>query len=224
MARQFIIFDTETTGLRRATGDLSSPSGLQSRGDEVCQIGGIIAGEDMKPIRTFCYYCDTIAANSSKGAYEVHGIDSKDIRSHVRCQFLEVVLLHYLQEFFQPDTVFVGWNIEFDMSMVRQTISNAPASFDWKPFKGQIVPKSGRWSVDAMSFFPAGKTYRKLATFATELAYYRHEFFYENSRLNISTNCMEMLKPSCLKAHNSFFDALDTFLLWRDRIWQQKLI
>lgn len=231
MPRQFIVFDTESTGLKRTTVDLSIPSGMRARGDEVCQIGGLILDERMEPQRLFCHYCDTIAVESDAKAFEVHGISMKEVRQHVRCQYLTNVLYDHVPEFFWNDIMFVGYNVEFDMEMVAQTLSNSDVEFKWTPLKGNIVPKTGRYSIDVAEFYRQNSTrnkgstfYRRLSSFEKELEQPREEFFVRYGYLEMQTNCMEMLAPTWDKAHNAFFDALNTYLLWRDRIWRKKLI
>lgn len=230
--RQFLCFDTEATGLQMADTDLSQPSGLRRRGDEVCQIGGLLLNENMEPQKIFCHYCDTVAVECSKGAIAVHGIEMKEVRKHLPSQFLPVVLHDRVPEFFYPDMMFIGYNVEFDMNMVKQTLSNSDVPFDWSPLRGSIVPKHGRISIDVSPYFKhignaakGDKSYfRKLSSFEKELAPLREQFFRQYGHLPLETNCMEMLAPTWEQAHNSFFDALNTFLLWRERVWRKKLI
>lgn len=229
MPRQFLVYDTEATGLKFAESDLTMPSTIRSRGDEVCQIGGLLLDEKMEPTKLFCHYCDTVKVDCDASAQKVNGIYMEEVRKYVRCQYLSQVLLERVPEFFADNVIFVGYNVEFDQKMVKQTLSNSDVSFDWKPHRGSIVPKTGRWSVDVSEFFKKigsqNKSYRQhLSSFVKELEGPREEFLQQYGHLHVETNCIELLEPSWKQAHNSFFDALNTFLLWRDRIWRKKLL
>lgn len=224
--RIFSFLDVESTGLQRQPLNyLPEPAALFSRGDEVCQIGGILADEHMRPIQFFCHYCDIVRADSPSGAMSVHGISQRDVRRYVSGQFLPEVMQRYLPELFGEDVVFVGYNTEFDLGQIAQTLSNSSINFDWKPFKGNIIPRKGRHSVDVAEFVKVGSAYRKLSSFEKELEETRTMFLnLWERRLGVQTNCIELLAPSWNKAHNAFFDSLNTFLLWGDRVWKKKLV
>lgn len=229
MPRQFLVYDTESTGLKFAETDLSVPASLRHRGDEVCQIGGLLLDERMEPTKLFCHYCDTVKVDCDPTAQKVNGIYMEEVRKYVRCQYLPQVLQERVPEFFADDIIFIGYNVEFDQRMVGQTLSNSDVSFTWSPFKGSIIPKTGRWSVDVSDFFKrvasGNRSYRQhLSSFVQELEGPREEFFQCYGAMEVETNCLELLAPSWKQAHNSFFDALNTFLLWRDRIWRKKLL
>lgn len=232
MPRHFIVYDTETTGLKKAEGDITLPSGLRSRGDEVCQIGGIVLDERMEPQRLFCHYCDTVKIDCDRAAQQVNGIYMDEVRKYVRCQYLPNVLHDRVPEFFWSDTIFVGYNIDFDQTMVQQTLANTGIPFEWSPLIGSIVPKHGRWAIDVSEYFKQtgnvargkGSYYRRLSTFDKELEPSRQEFYTRYGAMEVETNCMELFAPSWQQAHNSFYDALNTFLLWRDRVWRKKLV
>lgn len=224
--RIFIVFDTETTGLQRQPrSSLHTPASITSRGDEVCQIGGIILDSNMRPQKFFCHYLDTVAADSPQSVAAVHGIYQRDVRRYVAGQFLPEVMTKYLGEMLFDDVIFIGYNVEFDMDLVAQTLANSPISWTWKPVKGSIVPKRGRHSVDVSEFLKVGSSYKKLSSFEKELFTLRTQFlsFYEN-RLGVDTNCIQLLEKTWDKAHNAFFDSVNTFLLWGDRIWKKKLV
>lgn len=224
--RRFVIFDTETTGLeRRAPALCNVPGSIEARGSEICQIGGIVCNYKMEPVRGFCHYCDTVAAESGAQAHWVHGISQREVREYLAGQYFSEVAMTLLPELFEPNTVFVGYNSEFDLGMISQGLDNAPCDFTWKPCMSPVIPKTGRWSVDVMKFFPAGKSYRKLSSFTEELATTRDKFLSDYFHLlSVDTNCAEILSTTWKREHNAFFDALNTFLLWRDKIWRVKLL
>lgn len=224
--RIFIVFDTEGTGLTRIPKTaINVPASVYSRGSEVCQIGGIILNNQMQPLKLFCHYCDTVAPESSSGAISVHGISQRVVRRYLTGQYLPEIIERWLPEFLWNDVVFVGYNAEFDMDLVAQTMANSPINFTWKRFIGSIVPKHGRFSIDVGDFVKIGDNFRKLSSFEKELEWQREAFLSRYSRtMSIDTNCIEMLHDSWEKAHNSFFDALNTYLLWSDRVWKKKLL
>lgn len=229
MQRVFAVFDTETTGLKFADSPPGEPASLRQHGDEVCQIGGILLDEHMEPFQLFCHYCDTVKVECDAGASAVSGLYMRDIRQHVLGQYLPQVLTEKLSEFFYADTSFIGYNVEFDMKMVQQTIANSDLSFDWEPLRGSIIPRHGRFSIDVSNYYTRrgtnGKTYRmKLSSLSSQLEEARQDFFRQYGHMDIQTNCSELFIPSWNKQHSAFFDALNTFLLWRDTVWQKKLL
>lgn len=229
MGRVFIVYDTETTGLKFAETNLKEPSTMRQRGDEVCQIGGLILNEAMVPQQLFCHYCDTVKIECDKGAQAVNGLHMEEIRQYVRGQYLSSVLLSRLPEFFHANTAFIGYNVEFDMGMVRQTLSNSDVPFEWTPLRSGFIPKQGRISIDVSEYFKrygrGGKTYyAKLSSLAPQLEEKRQEFYRQYGYLDIQTNCSELFVQCWNKQHSAFFDALNTYLLWRDSVWQKKLL
>lgn len=224
--RIFIVYDTEGTGLQKSMfGQLNSPAPVTARGSEVCQIGGIILDDRMVPQKLFCHYCDTVAADSPNAAYKVHGISQRDVRRYLLGQFLPEIITQYLPEFLYPNVIFIGYNVEFDMTLVAQSLSNSPIDWKWTPLKASIVPRRGRHSVDVGEYVKKGDRFCKLASFSDELATRRLQFltFYEK-RLPVQTNCIELLRGTWEHEHNAFFDAVNTFLLWGDRVWKKKLV
>lgn len=226
MGRLFIIFDTETTGLaKQPPSELYVPASITNRGSEICQIGGIILDDRMVPLKLFCHYCDIVPAESSKGALETHGIHMFQVRKYLLGQYLPEVLMSYLPQFFAEDVIFVGYNVEFDLTMVAQSLANSPISFRWNPLKTTLVPKKGRHSIDVAGYMRIGSRYRKLSSFEEELKPLREAFLnkYIDS-LYVETNCIDLLQGSWNQAHNAFFDALSTYILWGERLWKKKLI
>ena len=225
-SRIFIAFDTETTGLNKLRrGHYNVPASITTRGDEVCQIGGLIFDEKLNPLKLFCHYCDTVIPDSPPNVFQVHGISQREVRKYLSGQFLPEVMQRWLPEFFYDNVIFIGYNSEFDMSMVAQTLSNSCLSFDWKKFSGNIVPKRGRYSIDIAEFFKVGSAYRKLSSFDSTLMWGREAFIsrYEKSMV-VETNCVQLLGGTWEKAHNAFYDALNTYLLWGEGVWKKKLL
>lgn len=224
--RIFTFFDTETTGLSKVnTGVLTTPTAITGRGSEVIQIGGLFTDEKMNPLRLFCYYCDAVAAASHHNAYIAHNIDLREVRSQIPSVFLPEVMTTYLPEFFVDDNIFVGYNVDFDITMVQQSLANSPLKFSVSRLQGNIIPRHGRHSVDVAEYVKLSNTYRKLTSFREELTPLREEFMSTyGGALQVDTNCHDMLARTWNRAHNSFFDSLETFLLWRSRIWKKKVV
>lgn len=224
--RKFVVLDTENTGLERLqTGLLNTPTALKIRGSEVCQIGGLVLDEQMVPIRLFCLYCDTVAADSSLVAYNVHGIAQRDVRRYLAGQFLPEVMTVYLPELFDPNIIFIGYNIEYDMSMIAQTLSNSPVDWIWRRLVSSIIPRTGRWSIDVAEYVKMRGAYLRLSTFEKKLETARNQFFdIISTSMRIDTNCPELLAPSLKRAHSAFYDAVNTYLLWGEKVWKKKLV
>ena len=224
--RIFIVFDTETTGKVVKSGSvLKTPTSILNRGSEVLQIGGIVLNNNMVPIKMFCHCCDTVIADSDSSAREVHNIDIKEIRRYVCGQFLPEIMTRYLPEFFYSNVCFIGYNVMFDMTMIAQSLANSPIPWTYKPIRTSIVPRKGRWCVDVAEYVKTVNGYRRLSSFEKDLTQDRRAFINMwESRINIETNCVEVLKNDWNRAHNAFFDSVNTYLLWGDRIWKKKVL
>lgn len=223
--RKFAIIDTETTGLDKLSDkNLNIPASIYSRGDEVCQIGGLICDSSMKVEKAFCYYCDTVKADSSAGALNVHGISMQQVRQYVAGEFLPVVLYKYISELLWDNTVFIGYVAGYDMTLIRQTLANSALRFDWKVLTEPVLPKTGRYMIDVGNYFKIKNRYRKLASFEDSLRESRDNFLNtEGDRLDLLTNCQQLISPLIMNNHNSFYDALNTYLLWSERVWKKKV-
>lgn len=226
MERIFAFLDVESTGLQRQPlSSLCEAAPIFSHGDEVCQIGGIITDSMMRPSKFFCHYCDTVRADSPAQAQSVHGISQRDVRRYALGQFLPEIITRYLPELLEENVIFVGYNVEFDMGEIAQTCANSPINFEWSPLKGNIVPRRGRHSVDVAEFVKTTKGYVKLTSFEKELETPRMQFLnLWERRLSVQTNCIELLQDTWEQAHNSFFDALNTYILWGEKVWKKKLV
>lgn len=219
----FAVLDTETTGLHRCKPEVRNvPASFTNRGSEVCQLGGLLVSKNLVPVKMFCYYCDVVSAGCSKAAMDVHGLSMKTIRERVPGKFLSSVMMTYLPELFFDNVVFVGYNVEFDMDLIAQTLANT-IDFTW--FKNRDLtklPKSGRWSFDVSPYYKVGSNYRRLSSFVKQLEPRRREFIEQyNCPQMIETNCPDLFLESWQTTHNSFFDSLNTYLLWQDLLWKK---
>lgn len=227
---KLIVLDTETTGLKDTKAvSFDDKVVLADRGSEIIEVGGLIV-EDSRELANygqmtpFCVFCDIIGAESELGAKRVHGIDMQEVRHYVRGQFLHNVMRRYVPEFFEDDVLFVGHNILFDMRMLWQGMRNV---YDVQVKEGTttIIPKHGRVMYDTIKYTQTSKgKRRKLDSFKNELAREFNEMLVGVRDLKVRTNAAELLITCNIGAHNALYDALWTFVVWKEQIWDKKLI
>ena len=219
--RKIIIFDTESSGL--LTPSLgNSPASVSKSGDEVCQIGGIVCDSKGNVENCFCLYCDILAANNTPSAKAVNEIDMQEVRKSVPNQFLSEVLLTYLPIFFSPNNLFVGFNAKFDVKIMANTLRDL-IIFEPKCALGPKVPERGSWFVDVGPFvFPTGR-WRKLSSFTAELAEKTEDFKRMHLSKGVITNDPVSFTRDWEKNHNSLFDSMLTYLLWKENVWCKRI-
>lgn len=219
----YVVFDTECTGLEKLQGSLAQPHSVTKIGAEVIQIGGMFLDENMEPIKAFCHYCDCLAAHSEAAAYATHKIQLEDIRAHVSGMFLEEVLCRYLPEFYSSDIVFIGYNADFDMRMTAQSSRDFPVTFKLGRRVVSKMPTSGRNVLDVMDFL--GPHRAKLVSYESWIKPYRDQFMSLYRRvLPVETNIPSMYLESWEKAHNALYDAVNTYILFKYKLWGVKVI
>ena len=218
----YLVFDTETTGLSRKYSNLNEPCSVTENGDEIIQIGGFVVDEQLNPIRAFCHYCDVLLPDSKSEARRVHQIGMETIRAEIPGTFFEEVACRFVPELFYKDVTFIGYNIDFDMQMVAQCLRNLCFPFEnTTPVMGRLY-KSGRHTLDVMKYLP-GKS--KLVSFSKELNADREAFFMKYAGvLPLECNIPGLLGATWEHNHNSLFDALETLLLLKQRVWGKKII
>ena len=219
---QYIVLDTETTGLTKKYSDLRTPCSLRDNGDEVVQIGGLVLDDDMNPARAFCHYCDLLMPAMPEKAYSINGIALGDVRSKVENIFLEEVVVKWIPEIMLEDSIIFGYNAEFDVHMIAQSMRNFYGGFrKYKRVTSPILPDTGNWVVDVMSYLPKRVKLTSLySSCSTE-----RELFYRNyaNKLKLETNAPELLEPTISQAHNSLYDAIETYLVLKTHVWGKKL-
>lgn len=218
----YLCFDTETTGLVRRRGTLHEACSIAENGDEIIQIGGIVFDEFLEVHRAFCYYCDAMLPESSADARAVHGIYLNDIRQKVPGMFFEEVAWKLIPEFFIDDVTYTGYNIDFDMQMVAQSMRNFAFPFEkCTPVMGRLFT-SGRHTFDIMKYLPRKS---RLVQFSRELTPARKRFFKEYAgKLPLEVNIPELFISSWEHNHNALYDAIETYLLMKEKIWGQKIL
>ena len=217
----YVLYDTETTGLKSLQVPLNKPASIHKAGSEVIQIGGLVLDDSLVPVRAFCHYCDCIAPHSDADAYRVHGIDLTAIRKEIPGVFLEDVIVRHIPELLLPDMTIIGYNCEFDIKMVAQSIRSSGLPFS--PGKRVVsrLPREGRWYLDVMDFLPQRN---KLTSYASQLTKARDSFYRSFAgRIPLETNMPTLFLEQWEHAHNAVYDAIETYLLFVDRVYGQKV-
>lgn len=217
----YVVFDTETTGLTRRQTPRNEPCSVLRVGSEVIQIGGLVLNESMVPTRAFCFYCDCLAPCSPEEAYQTHGISMSEVRKYASDMFPGEILHNFLPEFLADDVVFIGYNVGFDISMLSQSTLDFTDKFVDIPTVDMFMPTRGRHSLDVMSYFPKRL---KLTQHTKSLGEKRKAFYEEyGGKLTIETNALPLLEEQMSHAHNALFDSIETYLLFMDKVWKQKV-
>lgn len=198
------------------------------RGDEVIQIGGLVADANLEPIRLFCHHCDTTVSTMEKKALDVHGINMEFLRTYVKDIFLEEVIETTLPELYEDDIVTVGYNIEFDISMIKQTLRDAEHQpYFGIPIINSIVPSNGKYTLDLVPYFMRrfnGNSVRqRLEVLAKSRDNDYQQFLTRYSKLFLDTNIpLEKAFPNGIGSHNSMYDSIICYLLMKE-LWKRKL-
>lgn len=218
---KYIVFDTETTGLDKPRAPRNSPCSITDNGDEIIQIGGLMLDEHLEPVKAFCHYCDCLRSESSANAFRAHCIRLEDIRMRLPCIFFEEVLLDHLPEFLESDVTFVGYNSDFDVGMVTQSLRSTGLDFGpCKPIVSRLM-KRGRYTLDALAFLPQKV---KLVSLHGQLTPAREQFYRDfQGKLPVESNAMDLFRESWNHAHNALFDSIETYLLLKTEVIGKKL-
>jgi len=218
------VFDTEGTGLTKLVGNLQQPLSVAKSGAEVIEIGGLFLDERLQPIKFFKHYCDCMAPHSDAQAFAVHGIELEFIRRYVSGVFFEEVVATWLPEFLEDDILFIGYNVDFDLKMAAQSMRDFPKQFIMPKRMFVKVPRRGRYSLDVMQYLPQK---RKLSSYEDALAEERQHFWATYRRaVPRESNCQGWADVEWDRetAHDSFFDALETYLLLTTQIAGKKIL
>ena len=216
-----IVFDVEASGLKTRYSGLDNPVGFGDYGDEIIQLGGLVLDNRMLPIKAFCHYCDMVRADSGLGALETHNIHMEDIRSKLSGVFVEELITTRCLEMLCDDTVFIGYNSEFDLRMTYAGMCNLPGVFKPANRVTTRIQKNGRQFVDLMAYYPDR---RKLVTRVSTFDKEREEFFKRyGHKLPLDTNMPDLFISQWGASHNALWDVIDTYLLFYHEIWRKKL-
>ena len=206
-------FDTETTGL----GDT----------DEVIQIGGVITDESLKPIRAYCYNADTTAPFIHPKVTAINKLTLEILRTTARDIYIEQVLNDFIKEFYADDVIFCGYNVKFDIRMLNNSIRNDNLKVNFgKKITPPLLPKVGAWNLDVADYFAFntsnGRRFPKLSNLALKMTDVYDQFISEYTMLPINSNLPSGMLH--LDSHNSLYDSIITFLLFREQVWKKKLL
>lgn len=221
---RYAVVDTECTGLERISGDLKQPLSIAKSGSEVIEVGGLFLDERLQPVKIFKHYCDCMVPHSTAKAFATHHIELEHIRQHVSGIFLEEVVSLWLPEFLEDDILFIGYNTEFDMRMLVQSMRDFPRPFVMPKRMFVRPPRSGRFYMDVMSFLPRKE---RLSSFEDSLAPARSDFWMTwRGALVRESNCQGWSDAEwdVEQAHDAFFDALETYLLLMRDIVGKKVL
>lgn len=219
----YIVVDVEATGLERLRVPVDTSASLEESGSEVIQIGGIILNNSLEPVRCFCHYCDCLVAESESAALKTHGIRMRDVRAYLSNIYLEDVILTRIPELLLEDLTLIGYNVGFDIAMIRQSVRNAlPFFIGDIPRVMSRLPTRGHAFLDVMSYLPHRV---KLSSFHDELAAFRGQFLSQwGSRLTVDSNCWELLQRQTWQAHSALFDCIETYGLLVTKIIGKKIL
>lgn len=220
---KYIIFDTETTGLRKmAPADWDKCCSLNYEGDSVIEFGAVLVREDASIVKSVCLFNDCITAGGNPKAMSVNGLSLQEIRRTLSGVTLERNLATFFPEFFDTDVCYLGWNTPYDIALVSQTVRNyrimpkVPQHMDLRS------PKTGPCFVDVCDFYntiAGGKKRRQRlvdasSRFATDIA----EIFSRCSK-SLITNSRDLFEQNEGGCHSALYDAVATYVLWRERVW-----
>lgn len=218
---KYMVVDTETTGLEGCRYHTSLPCAVMDNGDEILQIGGLFLDEAFNPIRGFCFYCDILRAGVPEAAFNVHGISIREIRKDLPNIFIEEVVHTELPELFEDDLLFIGYNTDFDIKMLRQGLRNSPAEFGVFQPTASSIPRKGRWTLDVMKYMPKR---RKLASYSEQLKIPRERFYETFSQsLPIAFNSERLVQESFTGPHNALYDVVETYLLFKEEVLDKRI-
>lgn len=219
---QYIVIDTETTGLTRKYSALTAPCSLRENGDEVVQLGGIVLDEDLQPRRAFCHYCDCMLPEMPEKAYNVNGICISDIRRSLEHVYLEEVVAHWVPELLIDNVTLIGYNTEFDVRMMEQSMRNFYGGFKkYRKVASSLLVSTGNWFIDVMDYLPKRV---KLAALHGQCVNARDTFYRVcGGKLPLETNLPELLEPTIQQAHNSLYDAIETYAAFKTLVFGKKL-
>lgn len=202
----FVIFDTETTGTYGK--------------DEVIQFTAIVTDENAKAKSIYNFYCDT-PKKSHPSALAVHGITPAILKHFSEGKTFEDYYYNTPELFGLEDVTWVGYNVNFDMRLINQTLRNnglREHNFGSKVTSPDAV--KGIHYYDLMTplskkFFNLSKVQLGTAASLTGLG--------EKQLLDAFTERVApKLKLHSMGAHNSAYDTFVTWMLFAK--YRQQLI
>lgn len=200
---EFLVFDTETTGL--------------SGRDEVVQMAGLLLSTDLRLKKVINFYCYT-QVPFNRRASEVNKLSAKEVRLRSNGKFFEDYYCS-LDIFRKTDLVWIGYNTGFDTSAINNTLENngMPRHYFGKDITNLNVG-SGIYQFDVLQMLSAmnGGVRMRLTDVAKELDYTKEQLDSMYSKLLRMINL-----DTGIKEHNALYDVMITWLLVvrNRRVW-----
>lgn len=196
-------FDTETTGFRAD--------------DEVIQFAGILTDTNMNIIDVVNFYCNP-AKIIPADATNVHGLTNADVYKLSNGQFIDYFIYNYDWLINPKDIVFIGYNVEFDVRLVNQSLLlNGCEGINFGT-RVNVIPRNTRhksYKLDMMD------------TIKTNLGYYKNQKLvnvckehlpFNNSKIKekIELLCehFNVNRPKHCNAHDALYDSFMTMMLF----------
>lgn len=196
-------FDTETTGF--------GPD------DEVIQFAGILTDANMNIIDVVNFYCNP-AKIIPREAVNVHGLTNADVYKLSHGHFIDEFIFKYDWLVNPKDIVFIGYNVEFDVRLVNQSLLlNGCEGINFGT-RVNVIPRDTKH-----------KSYKlcMMETIKNNLGYYKNQKLVNVTREHLHFNSnkvvekIELLceyfnvdRPKHCNAHDALYDSFMTMMLF----------
>lgn len=189
----YIVFDTETTGLGSTS--------------EVIQFSGLLLDHNLKLSKLINFYCYTQEPIEAEAA-KIHGLTASFLMKQSGGKTFEDYFFELAPK--EKDLIWVGYNTKFDIAVINRTLEqNGLAKYDFGKPTALLNKKFGIYNFDLMPIFASPSGYnQRLSTVAKQLPY---------SEEKLASMYQKLLNLAGLQTdvtyHNAIYDALVTWLL-----------
>lgn len=192
---QYIVFDTETTGLTSS--------------DEVVQFAGLLLNEKLDLVNIINFYCQT-QVDISPEVTKITHLDGETVHRLSKGKFFEDYYFS-IPVFKCTSLVWIGYNVSFDCRMINNTLANN--GLPLHNFGNRIVrldKTEGVYNFDVMQVVAAENNgiKKKLSEAARELPHSQEDLELMFQKLLKLTD-----SPSEIHYHNALYDAMVTWLV-----------
>lgn len=200
----YLIFDTETTG-------------LTSR-DEVIEFAGFLVDEHLKLKTLYLCYCDTLVSYNPQ-AVKVTGLDRKTIHQLSEGRFFEDYFLQYSGLWEQKDLTWVGYNVSFDIEKIKMTLQNNGYSYpDFGRKAVALENDHGRYNFDLMQAIANFKNRGRRMKLQQAVSQFCSKS--EDQLKKEFDNIMRYANVDIAgNYHDAVYDAFVTYCLFKDVFW-----